>query len=620
MRHRALLVGVSFLGPFLAAAQTLPFRLGDPINLIPPATTGDATVVVFAAAMAPNGTPLQATNLFVFSLSTNLPLRQLTNYSGTQTWTGVTSVTCGSSVAAYAVAPNGPGSGGEVHYIDTNSGTDRTLVTDKEGCIQPLCVGCARACVGPVHLTGDGGKVLYAVARQQPFFVVNADGSGLTQLPVFQGALAPSPKRVIGGGAIAFTSAAPSGAPPPTAARATDLWLINLDGSGLKQVTKFGNSMFWAGNATISADGSSIAFESNYSSSGPVAAAQIWLVKADGTGLRQLSVGPGAASSPSISADGGTVTFLQGGQVLRVSTASQAAPPLVMTAYSTSVARDAVLSDDSSEVVFTVGPPSWSGAAVNRTITFSHPHPGPYDRVRIYGPRYLNTNGVTSAAGAGAPTPGSLFSAYGANLGTAELATAPSFPLPTSLNELSLAVNGQAVPLVAVTPWQINGQLPQTVPAGTASFQVRDATGATLPAASVNIESFAPVNFVVPYMRGNLYYSQAAAFHAGTGIAADMDHPAMAGETLEICGLGVTDPMIDAGVASPAAPPARSVQVPVVQIGGRDAAVTFAGLVPGLAGVYQVNAVVPAGLAPGIQTLTWLGAGGGAGYSSVAVK
>jgi uncharacterized protein (TIGR03437 family) len=188
------------------------------------------------------------------------------------------------------------------------------------------------------------------------------------------------------------------------------------------------------------------------------------------------------------------------------------------------------------------------------------------------------------------------------------------------MNELSLAVNGQAVPLVAVTPWQINGQLPQTVPAGTASFQVRDAAGATVPAASVNIESFAPVNFVVPYMHGHLYYSQAAAFHAGTGIAADMDHPAMAGETLEICGLGVTDPMIDAGVASPAAPPARSVQVPVVQIGGRDAAVTFAGLVPGLAGVYQVNAVVPAGLAPGIQTLTWLGAGGGAGYSSVAVK
>jgi len=301
MRHRAFLVGVSFLGPFLAAAQTLPFRLGDPISLVPPATTGDATVVVFAAAMTPNGTPLRATNLFVFSLSTNLPLRQLTNYTGAQTWTGVTSVTCGSGVAAYAVAPNGPGSGEEVHFIDTNNGTDRTLATDKEGCIQPLCVGCARACVGPVHLTGDGGKVLYAVARQQPFFVVNADGSGLKQLPVYQGALAPSPKRVIGGGAIVFTSAAPSGAPPPTAAAATDLWLINLDGSGLKQVTKFGNPMFWAGNATISADGSSIAFESNYSSSGPVLATQIWLVKADGTGLRQLS-GPGAASGPSISA------------------------------------------------------------------------------------------------------------------------------------------------------------------------------------------------------------------------------------------------------------------------------------------------------------------------------
>ena len=113
-----------------------------------------------------------------------------------------------------------------------------------------------------------------------------------------------------------------------------------------KQVTKFGKSMFYASNATISADGTTIASESNYSDSGPQVLNQVWLVRADGTGLRQLSVGPSAASGASISGDGSTVTFVQNGQVLRVGTAPQAVPPLVLTAYSTSAARDAVLSDD----------------------------------------------------------------------------------------------------------------------------------------------------------------------------------------------------------------------------------------------------------------------------------
>jgi uncharacterized protein (TIGR03437 family) len=617
MRQSALLLFLSFL----AAAQTPPFRLGDPINLIPPATTGDATTVVFAAAVAPDGTPLTATNLYLFTLTMNLPLHQLTNYTGTQTWTGVTSVTCGSTTIAYAAAPSGPGSGEEVHFLDRNSGADRTLFTDKQGCVQPLCIGCARPCVGPVHLA-DGGKVLFAAARQLPFFVVNADGSGLTQLPVYQGALAPSPKRVIGGGAIVFTSAASSGAPSPSPQAATDVWLINLDGSGLKQVTKFGDAMVGAANATISADGTWIAFESNYADSGSAEATQIWLVKADGTGLRQLSRGPDAATGPSISGDGTTVTFLQSGQVLRVSTAPQAVPPVALTAYSTSAARDAVLSDDGSQVVFTVGPAYGTAAAVNRTITFSHPHPNPFDLLRIYGPRFLNANGVTSAAGSGAPTLGSLFTAYGANLGADEMVTAQSFPLPRSLNGLSLEVNGQAVPLTAVTPWQINGQLPQTVPAGMATFQVRDPNSATVQPASEPTVSYLPMNFYFPYVRGHLFYSQAAALHAGTGIVADMDHPAMTGETLEVygVGLGVTDPIVDAGLPSPFSPPARSVQTPRVQIAGRDATVTFAGLAPGLAGVYQVNVVVPTGIPPGVQTLSWFGAGNPVSYSSVAVK
>jgi len=235
----------------------------------------------------------------------------------------------------------------------------------------------------------------------------------------------------------------------------------------------------------------------------------------------------------------------------------------------------------------------------------------------IYAPRFLNAHGVASAAGTGAPTPGSLFTAYGANFSSDELSQATQFPLPLALGGLSFVVNKSPVPLLAVTPWQINAQLPQFVPAGDASFEVPDLAPIT-----VAVESFAPVNFAYPFVRGRLAYQQAVALHAGTGIPADMDHPAAAGEVIEIyaLGLGVTDPQVAAGVASPSFPPAQAVQTPRVQIGGRDAVVTFAGLAPGWAGLYQVNAIVPAGLPSGVQTLGWRGTSGTLSYSSVAVK
>jgi uncharacterized protein (TIGR03437 family) len=294
-----------------------------------------------------------------------------------------------------------------------------------------------------------------------------------------------------------------------------------------------------------------------------------------------------------------------------------------LTKLSVSEPQFPAISDDGTQVVFGLGPQNGAPAAVYRI---------PVDSARdlrsfqnVYAPRLVNANGVVSATGYGAPSPGSLISLYGVNLAADELTQATGFPLPTSLNEVSLLVNGQAAPLLASTPWQINAQLPQTVAAGTVAFQVGYAGGVRLPAVSVAVQSSSPENFSFPFTRGLLGavlgYSQAAAFHAGTGVAADLDHPAAAGEILEIygLGLGVTSPMVQAGVASPASPPARALETPRLQIGGKDAVVVFAGLEPGLAGVYQVNAIVPAGLLPGLYTLTW-GSNAGVGFSSIGVK
>ena len=63
---------------------------------------------------------------------------------------------------------------------------------------------------------------------------------------------------------------------------------------------------------------------------------------------------------------------------------------------------------------------------------------------------------------------------------------------------------------------------------------------------------------------------------------------------------GVVRPIADGTTTLTVAAGGKSVRVPVRVKGvTADAPVSFAGLAPGLAGLYQINAVIPAGVAPG---------------------
>ena len=66
-------------------------------------------------------------------------------------------------------------------------------------------------------------------------------------------------------------------------------------------------------------------------------------------------------------------------------------------------------------------------------------------------------------------------------------------------------------------------------------------------------------------------------------------------------GLGPVAPAVKSGYPAPSSILSRAKAPVAVTIGGQPAQVQFAGLAPGFAGLYQVNAVVPGGVTPGSQ-------------------
>jgi uncharacterized protein (TIGR03437 family) len=72
--------------------------------------------------------------------------------------------------------------------------------------------------------------------------------------------------------------------------------------------------------------------------------------------------------------------------------------------------------------------------------------------------------------------------------------------------------------------------------------------------------------------------------------------------TIYLTGMGQTTPDVRSGDPAPFDPLALVVTPPIVAIGMTQLEVTYAGLTPGEAGVYQINAYVPHGIADAVQT------------------
>jgi uncharacterized protein (TIGR03437 family) len=98
----------------------------------------------------------------------------------------------------------------------------------------------------------------------------------------------------------------------------------------------------------------------------------------------------------------------------------------------------------------------------------------------------------------------------------------------------------------------------------------------------------------------------------GNAVLAGANSPASAGDVLVMyaVGLGPVTPPVKGGDPAPVAPSSSTVAKVTVIIGGQPSEVQFAGLTPGFAGLYQVNAVTPGGVTPGSQVPVMVSVGG----------
>jgi uncharacterized protein (TIGR03437 family) len=197
--------------------------------------------------------------------------------------------------------------------------------------------------------------------------------------------------------------------------------------------------------------------------------------------------------------------------------------------------------------------------------------------------------------------PGAYISIFGSNLAP-DVAQAGSLPLPAELNTVSVTAAGQPVALNYVSPQQINGVLPFGLTVDTAQqIVVRHGNALSTPE-SVSVSQAQPAVFTQNFSG------------AGTAIVVGVrpdgsqflvgpNSPLGIGDAAVIycAGLGLVDQAVDAAAAAPGNPLARTLNGVAVTIGGVQADVFYAGLAPGFAGLYQVNATVLPGTPPGSQ-------------------
>ena len=180
--------------------------------------------------------------------------------------------------------------------------------------------------------------------------------------------------------------------------------------------------------------------------------------------------------------------------------------------------------------------------------------------------------------------PGGLISVMGSNLSTDNQSNS-SAPVATALGDVCLYADSEALPLLMVSPGQVNAQLPFDV-APSANLVLTTSGGKSAPFSLAPIAN-APAVFRtngLPMIIRNV---------DGKTITDSTPIHLNAKLTIILTGMGVTNPAVNTGDGGPADPPAAVTTLPSITIGGSSIFVLSAGMAPNQVGVYQIEAQVP---------------------------
>ncbi|MGA2879474.1 MAG: hypothetical protein ABSG13_11025 [Bryobacteraceae bacterium] len=308
------------------------------------------------------------------------------------------------------------------------------------------------------------------------------------------------------------------------------------------------------------------------------------------TGFRTNAPAPPASTSTSSTTTTTTPTTTGNGQ----STGPGVIQRIDMTNPSSSVssATDMVeaplLGTLASPFTRTIAPLASQTAIANLTVSGVTILPWTYDAA-VAPP---NITSVVNAGDGGTDiAPGGLISVYGMQLSPVNMATA-EIPLPTALANSCLSVNGLPVPILYVSPTQVNAQMPYqaigdvTLILRTPGGQSNNYNLVVEPnAPSVFLATVGTQNGIPTVVRNddNELVTPSHPIHRKSNTAL----------VIYLTGLGPTSPSVGSGQPAPFNPLAVSDVQPNVTLGGMALPVLFSGLAPGMVGVDQINVSVP---------------------------
>jgi uncharacterized protein (TIGR03437 family) len=218
---------------------------------------------------------------------------------------------------------------------------------------------------------------------------------------------------------------------------------------------------------------------------------------------------------------------------------------------------------------------------------------------------YANFNPVTTVSAASyleANAPEGIVSAFGAGMSSVTVA-ATQLPLPTSIDNVTVLVDGRQARLFFVSPGQINYQLPPDTPAGVANVVVarsgRTILQGTVPVSGVSPGMFtanasgdgAPAGVLLRVRaNGQQAYESLVRFDAAQSRLVPAPIIRRVGEQLFLILYGTGLKLAPNADGNAANGVAESVQV---AISGINAPVIFAGAAPGFVGLEQINIRIP---------------------------